>query len=112
MTTPATKVDALRATWRKTAEQRAAQLWRFLRLFISALVAQIVAQVVANGGDLNKISHLDQKAVVSLLVAAAEAAWRQFHPALTASQVNTAPGATITVDPLSPAPTTADGGGV
>ena len=111
MTTPTTQVAALRSTWRKTAEQRAAQLWRFLRLFGGALVAQVVAQVVANGGDLSKISHLDQKAVVALLVGAGEAAWRQLHPAMTASQVDSAPGATITADPLAPVPTN-DGGGV
>lgn len=92
MTTP---VTALRSTWRTTAEQRAAQLWRILRLFLLALAGQVIAQLTANGFDLDKISHLDQKAVVALLIGAGEAAWRQLHPALTASAVDTAPGATI-----------------
>src|SRR5689334_4295560 len=86
MTTP---VAALRSTWRTTAEQKAAQAYRVLRLFVIALAGQVIAQLTANGFDL------DQKAVVALLVAAGEAAWRQLHPALTASAVDTAPGAAI-----------------
>lgn len=98
-----TRVDALRSTWRKTAEQRATQAWRFLRLAGIALAGQVLAQLTANGFDLDKISHVDQKAVVALLVGAAEAAWRQLHPALTASAVDTAPGATIvTAQPSAP----------
>jgi hypothetical protein len=90
-----TSVAALRSTWRTTAEQKATQAWRVLRLFLLALAGQVIAQLTANGFDLEKITHLDQKAVVALLVAAGEAAWRQLHPALTASAVDTAPGATI-----------------
>ena len=90
-----TQVQALRSTWRATAEQRATQAWRFLRLALIALIGQVFAQLAANNFDLDKISHLDQKAIVALLVGAAEAAWRQLHPALTASAVDSAPGATI-----------------
>ncbi|MCW2545374.1 MAG: hypothetical protein JWM40_2926 [Frankiales bacterium] len=108
-------VPALRSTWRSTAEQKASQGWRILRLFLVALTGQVLAQLTANGFDLDKISHLDQKAVVALLVAAAEAAWRQLHPALTASAVDTAPGATIVpaevaADPLTPPAGAADDG--
>jgi len=99
-----TKVSALRSTWRVTAEQRATQAWRFLRLALIALAGQVLAQLTANGFDLDKISHLDQKAVVALLVGAAEAAWRQLHPALTASAVDTAPGATIVPEQVGVTP--------
>lgn len=103
-------VPALRRTWRKTAEQRVAQLWRFVRLYVFTFAGQVLIQVVstavAGGVDITK---LDQKALAALLVPAAEVVWRQKHPALTASAVDTAPGATLVPDQLPDAPAAADG---
>jgi hypothetical protein len=98
-------VDKLRSSWRTTGEQRAMQLWRFLRLTVTTLVGELFAQLVANGFDLTGLSHIGQKAAVALVVGAAETAWRQLHPALTASAVDSAPGATIVPAQLDqPAP--------
>ena len=78
-------VAHVRGSWRKSAEQRAAQAWRFARIALAALTTQVLAQLAANGFD--GVTHLDQKAVVALVVGAVEAAWRQLHPAMTASAV-------------------------
>lgn len=88
------QIPALRSTWRKAAEQKVAQLWRFLRVAVVAFGTQIVGQVIANG-DISAITHLDQKALVALVAGALETAWRQFHPAFTASAADSAPGVTI-----------------
>lgn len=102
-------VEALRATWRGTAEQKAAQLWRFLRLYVFSFVGQVLAQVIttaiAGGVD---VTNLDRKAIGALLIPAAELVWRQKHPALTAGAVDTAPG--VTIVPSEVVPTDVPGG--
>ena len=87
----------LKRTWRAAAFQKAAQTWRFGRLFLAALVTQVLAQLSV-GGD---VTHLDQKAVVALLIGAAEVVWRQIHPTVTAA---------VVVDPN--VPSVVPGGGV
>lgn len=82
-------VPALRALWRTVPEHYKAQAWRFVRIFAGALITAVVA--LGPG-------HITVAAVVALIPGALEVAWRQFRPALTASQVDSAPGATIVPD--------------
>lgn len=86
-----------RAAWQASAEQKAMQLYRFLRVFVLAVATQVITQIVARGG----VSDLTRQAVIALIVAAAETVWRQMRPALTAAAVDSAPGATL-VPPRPP----------
>lgn len=86
-------VDDLRKTWRKSAEHKAAQIKRLIIGMGSVLAIQI-------GGDI--LAHKDPFAALHtgrdllyFLGPIAFVAWRQQHPAMTASQVDSAPGATI-----------------
>lgn len=87
----ATHVSALRSTWRSTAEQYKAQAFRFLRLFVLTLGPQLAQQYLSTG----HLPHLNRAFITAVVVPALEVVWRQLHPALTASQVDTAPGAAI-----------------
>ncbi len=84
-------VPAIRSAWRTRAGQLGAQAARFLRLVVAAAVTQVLASLATGGGALD---HLDRKALVALLIPAVEVAWRQYHPAVTASDVPSAPGIT------------------
>ena len=100
-----THVVALRSTWRSTAEHYKAQAFRFVRIFLGVAVSQALASLATGTSPL---SSFDRKAVVAFLVPIAEVTWRQLHPALTASEVDTAPGATIVPSEVGlpgPAPT-------
>jgi hypothetical protein len=86
-------VDQLRATWRKSAEHKAAQV----KLFVSSLAGIVVLQVVSDlaAGKTPFSTVHDTRSLWFYLAPFVLVAWRQLHPALTASQVDSAPGATI-----------------
>ena len=99
------QVAALRSTWRTTTQHRIAQAWRFLRLYVFTFAGQVLVQVVttalAGGVD---VTQLDRKALVALVIPAAEVVWRQKHPALTAAEADSAPGVTIVPDEVGGPP--------
>jgi hypothetical protein len=87
------QIEALRKTWRATAEHKRAQVVRFFSTMAGVLAIQV-------GGDL--MAHKDPFAALHtgrdllyFLGPVAYVAWRQMHPALTAAQVDAAPGVTI-----------------
>lgn len=86
-------VDNLRATWRKSAEHKAAQVKRFVAALVGVVVVQIIADVSAGKNPLDHFT--DAKTAWYYLLPFALVAWRQVHPSMTASQVDSAPGATI-----------------
>jgi hypothetical protein len=61
---------------RRSRDHLVQQGYRVVRLFVAALVTQALAQLVVNGN----VSQWDRKVVISLIVAAAEAVWRQINP--------------------------------
>lgn len=99
-------IGALRATWRKSAEHKAAQLKRFLLVLGGVLIAQIVPEVLAGKDPL--VHFTDARTAWFYLLPFAAVAWRQLHPAMTASQADQAPGVTIVPDqvglPADPVP--------
>jgi hypothetical protein len=97
-------VAALRSTWRKSAQQRLVQLWRFLRLTVSAFALQVAQQVITQLVSDSRIdvNHLTRKAVLGILIGAVEVVWRQQHPALTAAAADSAPGVTIVPAEVAP----------
>lgn len=104
-------IQNLRKTWRGTAEHKAAQVKLFLSTFFGMVVLQAIGDF-ASGKDL---SHLaDRRALLTYLAPVALVAWRQIHPALTASQADSAQGVTIVPtqvalpDPAVPDPAVPD----
>lgn len=86
-------VNNLRATWRKSAEHKTAQIKRFAGALVAVVAAQLVADVSTGK---NPLAHFtDTRTAWYFLLPFALVAWRQVHPALTASQVDAAPGVTI-----------------
>lgn len=102
-------LTVLKRLWRAHTAVKVGQVWRFLRVTTSVLAAQLLAQIVSNG-DLNSVTHLDQKAAVALVAGAAETAWRQLHPAVTVEESTQVPtpveGGAVPV--TSPAATVSD----
>lgn len=93
-------IDALRKTWRKSAEHKAAQVKRFFSALGAVLIAQLVGDF-ASGRD--PLTHFtDLRTAWYYLLPFALVAWRQLHPAMTASQVDSAPGATIVPSEVDP----------
>lgn len=86
------QIEALRATWRKTTEHKIAQVKLFLSAFLGVLGLQVIGDLTAG----RSLSHLkDPHDLWTYLLPLGLVAWRQLHPALTASAVDSAPGATI-----------------
>jgi len=88
------RVQALRKTWRKSAEHFAEQLYRFIRLALFASVIPVTdwfVQVVLRDHKFDWMTLLT--AVVPVL----ETSYRQVYPALGAAKVDSAPGTVTTV---------------
>lgn len=86
-------VNDLRKTWRKSAEHKAAQAKRFVSILIGVFVLQVGGDI---GAHKNPFAALHNgRDLLYYLAPFAFVAWRQYHPALTASQVDSAPGVTI-----------------
>jgi hypothetical protein len=91
MTTPAVQTPttpAIRAAWRRWYGQTAAQAARFGRLFGVLAVPVLLHAVVTGSWSLSA----GYTSLLVLLAPTAEVAWRQAHPAVTASQIEAAPG--------------------
>lgn len=86
-------IDQLRATWRKSAEHKAAQVKLFLSSLVGIVVLQAVSDLAAGKTPFSTVH--DTRSLWFYLAPFALVAWRQRHPALTASQVDSAPGVTI-----------------
>lgn len=116
--TPASPaVKALRKTWRKSREHYQAQVIRFLSLLGGLLAAQAVNDIQHHHRIFSEIT--DANSLFTYLVPVGYVAWRQVHPALTAAQVDSAPGATIVPEqvgvvndglPVEPTPVQTDNG--
>jgi hypothetical protein len=85
-------IKSLRATWRKSSEHVAEQLWRFVRLLSVASVIPIIDVIVRGSG------HFDWVTLLMAIVPVFETTWRQVFPALGAAKVDSAPGVTIVPD--------------
>lgn len=97
-------VANLRSTWRKSAEHKAAQVKRFVSALAAVVLAQVLSDVAAGKTPFTTVHDL--RSAWFYLLPVVLVAWRQLHPALTATQVDSAPGATIVpaeVDPVDPA---------
>ena len=94
------QIQALRRTWRRSAQHLIEQAWRFVRLTALASIPSVVDLI--NGGKF------DTKTLLTFLLPFAEVAWRQMHPSLTASRADAAPGTVTTAggedDGLIPVP--------
>lgn len=89
-----TRIKALRKVWRSSAEHYRAQVVRFVLILGGLLVAQAVTDISQN----QPLNHgiTDTRSLLSYLVPVLYVAWRQVHPSLTASQVDSAPGTVTT----------------
>lgn len=96
------EIDNLRKVWRASAEHKAAQIKRFLSAMGAVLGLQLVSDFSTGKNPLEHFTDL--RTAWFYLLPFALVAWRQLHPALTASQADSAPGVTIVPDQ------TADGG--
>lgn len=94
-------VDQLRATWRKSAEHKAAQVKLLLSSLVGIIVLQMVSDLAAGKTPFSTVH--DIRSLWFYLAPFVLVAWRQLHPALTASQVDSAPGATIVPAQVAPA---------
>src|SRR4051794_21315439 len=83
----------LRDTWRKSAEHKAAQIKRFISALVAVLTLQLVGDVTAHKNPLEHFT--DATTAWYYLIPLAYVAWRQIHPSMTASEIDSAPGATI-----------------
>lgn len=99
-------VDNLRKVWRKTAEHKAAQVKLFLSTLGGLLVLQVLSDATAGRTPFSSIHDL--RDLWFYLAPVVLVAWRQYHPALTASQVDSAPGVTIVPDQVSDDPQPVD----
>lgn len=86
-------ISDLRKTWRKSAEHKAAQIKRFVSAMAAVLMANITGDLVAHKDPLTHFTDL--RTAWYYLIPFAYVAWRQVHPAMTASQADSAPGVTI-----------------
>lgn len=101
-------IKDLRKTWRKSTEHKVAQIKRFVSAMAAVLVANITGDVVAHKDPLAHFTDL--RTAWYYLIPFAYVAWRQVHPAMTASQADSAPGVTIVPEQVGvptpePAPT-------
>lgn len=95
-------VAHLRKTWRGSAEHKAAQVKRFVYSLAGVVGLQLVSDA-ASGTD--PLTHFtDAKTAWYYLLPFALVAWKQVHPSLSASEVDSAPGVTIVPDQVG-APT-------
>ena len=85
-------IDALRKTWRRSAEHFAEQVTRFVRLLVVSAIPVVVSAVSAATFSGSKF---DPKTLLALLVPVFEVAYRQVFPALGAAAADAAPGVTI-----------------
>lgn len=90
-------VDALRATWRASAQHTAEQLKRFVRLTVLAAIPAL-SSLLAGG-------QFDRKTLLAFILPFAEVAFRQVFPALGAAGADQAPGVTIVPDEVTPSST-------
>lgn len=111
-------IDGLRKQLRQTAEHKQAQVKLFLSTLGGILMLQVLSDVAAGKTPFESVH--DVRSLWFYLVPFGLVAWRQIHPAITASQIDSVPGVTIVpsqIDPVLPdVPTnevvTPDTGGV
>ncbi len=108
-------INDLRKTWRKSAEHKAAQIKRFVYSLGAILAVQLVGDVQSHQNPLDHFT--DVKTTWYYLIPFVYLAWKQAHPSMSASEVDSAPGVTIVPDqvvphddPPPPPPPPGDGG--
>ena len=84
-------VEHLRTVWRHTREHAVEQLTRFARLTVLSAVPSVL--------NLLQGGRFDWRTLLAFIAPFAEVAYRQVFPALGASKVDTAPGATVDAVP-------------
>lgn len=100
MTTPAISIGskpqaiaALRVVWRQSAEHKIAQVERFVSAMVGVFLLQVGGDIAAHKNPFAAL-HTGRDLIYYLLPFV-WVTWRQLHPAMTASQLDSAPGATI-----------------
>ena len=100
-------INELRSTWRASREHKVAQVKRFVSALVGVVALNVVSDISANKDPLAHVT--DTRTAWYYLLPLAWVAWRQLHPALTASQVDSAPGATIVPAQVGASPAVAPG---
>lgn len=100
-------IKALRATWRRSAEHKAAQIKRFVYAMAAVVSANVVGDIETHK---NPLAHFtDLRTAWYYLIPFAYIAWKQVHPSMSASEADSAPGVTIVPEQVGlpvPAPDT------